>query len=156
REEENPVHNLFLFPNNSNLLRYQLVQRNLTNGFFGSVQPSGSHQRSLQWIATGLADCAAIDSVVLEEELRHSSELAKSLRIIDSIPSPMPPIVASPHLEPHTIAQLQAILLQPDPELQASMNQAKIRSYARVAETDYAPIALAYDAAIAVGYEAIA
>lgn len=138
-----------------NLLRYRLIQRSLTSGFFSTVQQSDSHQRSLQWIATGMADCAAIDSVVLEEELLHSPELAQSLRVIESISSPMPPIVASPRLTANTIEQLQTILLHPDAELQAAMIKARILSYALVTEKDYATIAFAYDAAIKMGYEAI-
>ncbi|HEY9813576.1 MAG TPA: PhnD/SsuA/transferrin family substrate-binding protein, partial [Candidatus Sericytochromatia bacterium] len=55
-----------------NLLRYRLMQGEYSSSFFGKVIPSGFHQRSIQWVVNGLADCSAIDSTVLEEELRNS------------------------------------------------------------------------------------
>jgi len=138
-----------------NLIRYQLIQKSLTNRFFSSVQQSGSHQRSLQWIVSGLADCAVIDSVVLAEELRNLPELAKSIRVIDSMRSPMPPIIVSPRLGANLVEQLQKTLLQPDAELLKAMHQAQVSAFTPVTEEDYAPIALAYDAAIAAGFTTI-
>ena len=71
-----------------NLLRYKLLQQlppDRRTSFFCTVQASGSHQTSLQWIATGLADCAAIDSVVMAAELQQFPELTPALRVIESI-----------------------------------------------------------------------
>jgi phosphonate transport system substrate-binding protein len=138
-----------------NLLRSKLLQLlppDRRRKFFSTVRAAGSHQTSLQWVATGLADCAAIDSVVMAAELRAFPALAQSLRVIESIPSPMPPLVASPRLETGLIQQLQTALLSPDAELQAAMNTAQVRAYTLVQEEDYAPIAQAYDEAIAAGY----
>jgi len=145
-----------------NLLRYRLLQHlhhNLHHkeiSYFSHVQQSGSHQRSLQWIANGLADCAAIDSVVMEAELRQFPELKQSFRVIESMRSPMPPIAVSSRLELNLIAQLQYTLFNPDPDLQAAMAMAQVKRYAKVTAQDYEPIAVTFDAAMHLGYEAIA
>lgn len=145
------------------LLRYRLLQHLQANcldssqyKFFKNVQQSGSHQQSLQWIADGIADCAAIDSVVMEAEIRQVPELALSLRVIDSIPSPMPPIAVGAHLDPDLITQLRNVLLDPDQELQAAMALAQVRNYVQVTASNYEQIAIAYDVAMQYGYEAIA
>ncbi len=141
-----------------NLFRYRLLQQleHRETPYFSHVQQSGSHQRSLQWIANGLADCAAIDSVVMEAELRQSPELRQSFRIIESMRSPMPPIAVSLRLEPSLIAQLQSTLFHPDPDLQVAMAMAQVKRYTKVTAQDYEPIAVTFDAAMALGYEAIA
>jgi phosphonate transport system substrate-binding protein len=143
-----------------NLLRDRLLQHlqpnHLHRKFFSSTQQSGSHQNSLQWVANRLADCAAIDSVVMEAELRQIPELAQSLRIIDSIKSPMPPIAVASCLDSDLMEQLRNVILEPDQELQAAMSLAQVKHYVQVTDIDYEPIAIAYDAAIQAGYEAIA
>jgi phosphonate transport system substrate-binding protein len=65
-------------------------------------------------VISGEADCAAIDSTVLEKEVQDLPELATQLRVIESLRSPMPPIVAARSLGADRIPQLQSALLQPD------------------------------------------
>lgn len=150
-----------------NLLRYRLLQHlyrekifSTSNqekiSYFSNVRQSGSHQRSLQWIANGLADCAAIDSVVMEAELRQFPELGKSLQIVESIRSHIPPITVSSRLDLSLIEQLQSTLFKPDSDLQAAMAIAQVKRYTRVTAQDYEPIAVMFDAAMQSGYEAIA
>jgi phosphonate transport system substrate-binding protein len=133
------------------LLRHRLIEKGYLPNFFENTKASGSHQRSLQWIIQGLADCAAIDSVVLEEEIRQYPQIAEKIRIIESIPSPIPPLVASANLDQEFIQKLQKILLQPDPILQTAMTKAQVHCYTRVTERDYQTIIQSYDSAIAVG-----
>lgn len=139
-----------------NLLRYRLLQHmqpHHLRQFFSDSQQSGSHQRSLQWIASGLADCATIDSVVMEAELRQFPEVRKSLRIIESMRSPMPPIAVSSRLAPSLIEQLQNTLFNPDPDLAAVMTIAQVKRYAKVTGLDYEPIAVTFDAAMQFGQQ---
>ncbi len=139
-----------------NLLRQRLIQAGYPSSFFGKVIPSGSHQSSIKLVAEGLADCSAIDSTVLEQELRNSPELSTSLRIVESIgPCPMPPVVAAKHLGIAFIDKLQSALLQPDTELESAMAQAGIRRYVAVESEVYGAIAIGYDAAVEAGYEII-
>jgi phosphonate transport system substrate-binding protein len=126
-----------------NLMRYQLMQGNYSSRFFAEVMQSGSHQQSIQWVLQQKADCAAIDSVVLEQELRQSS---LNLRVIESIgPTPMPPLVAARHLGEPCLQQLQAALLNPDAELLSHMQQAGIRRFAAVQTCDYQIIHQIYE-----------
>lgn len=78
------------------LLLNRLIEAGKNGSFLGKAIQSGSHQRSIQWVAEGIGDYAAIDSTVLEQELRNYPTIP--LRIIESIESnPMPPIVAAQH-----------------------------------------------------------
>ena len=130
------------------LLRYRLLQEQQPR-FFSHARQSGSHQRSIRWIIEGKADCAAIDSTVLEQELRVCPELAQQLRIIESSsPCPMPPIVVAQPLGENMINQIQSALLQPDTELKAAMAQMNVKRYATVNTQDYEAIAQLYDTVV--------
>lgn len=140
-----------------NLMRHYLMQKRYPTPFFGKVMQSGSHQKSIQWIIEQKADCAAIDSVVLEQELRQfqkrrslagiskrSPELSQ-LRVIESLgPTPMPPIVASHRLKP-ALELLQLALLHPDAKLRSQMQEAGIYRFAAVQTSDYKVIYQIYD-----------
>jgi phosphonate transport system substrate-binding protein len=90
-------------------VRFHLAMLGERSSYFGRVVASGSHQRSLRLILAGKVDAAAIDTTVLEEELRADPDLAHHLRAIATLgPSPMPPWVASLALS----ADLRAVLRQ--------------------------------------------
>jgi phosphonate transport system substrate-binding protein len=138
-----------------NLMRQKLIQSGYLPSFFGKVIASGSHQRSIRWVAEGLADCSAIDSTVLEQELHDYPEL-QQLRVLESVgPCSMPPVVVAQRLGTALIHQIQLALLQPDAELQSVMNQARIQGYRAVEAADYAAIEEMYELAIASGYETL-
>jgi phosphonate transport system substrate-binding protein len=121
-----------------NLPRYRVIQGGYSQGFFAKTIQSGSHQRSIRWVIEGQADCAAIDSVVLEQELRDFPELSKHLRVIESLGSyPMPPLVVSQSLGVSVIEQLQSAILQPDAELKAAMVKVGVKCFAVVKLEDY-------------------
>jgi phosphonate transport system substrate-binding protein len=64
--------------------------------FFGSVQLTRSHDRSVEAVAKGVVDGACVDSMIYDEMLRLRPELRKALRIIDtSPPFGSPPVVAA-------------------------------------------------------------
>ncbi|MCC5636586.1 PhnD/SsuA/transferrin family substrate-binding protein [Nostoc sp. CHAB 5844] len=139
-----------------NLLRHRLVQGQHPKNFFAQTIQSGFHQRSIRWVVEGLADCAGIDSVVLEQELRDFPDLSKHLRVVEVIgPCPMPPLVAAQHLDKLLIQQIQAALLQPDTELQAAMKKVGVKRFAAVDWSEYEAIATIYNTAIHAGYEVI-
>jgi phosphonate transport system substrate-binding protein len=140
-----------------NLVRQRLIQAGYPSNFFGRVIPSGSHQRSIKLVVDGQADCSAIDSTVLEQELRDLPQLSHHLRVIDSIgPCPMPPVVAAQHLGSALMGTIQSALCQPDKELHAAMKRSHIQHYVAVQSQDYEPLAILYDTAVEAGYEAIA
>lgn len=136
------------------LLRHRLMQDQYPSAFFSQVLQSGSHQQSIRWVAAGKADCAAIDSIVLEQELRQDPQLVQQLRVIASIgPSPIPPIVVAQRLGRAWIDRLQTALLQPDPELQSQMHRAGVQRFVAVQSADYAVLAQMYDRTVQSGYE---
>lgn len=139
-----------------NLLRQRLLQDNYPSQFFGTAIPSGSHQRSIRLVIEGVADCSAIDSTVLEQELRDFPELSHHLRVIDSIgPCPMPPVVVAQRLGAELIQRLQSALLHPDSELNAAMKRSQIQHYATIKSEEYARLGDLYNNAIQAGYEVI-
>lgn len=136
-----------------NLVRQRLIQSNYPHNFFAKIIQSGSHQNSIRWVVEGLADCAAIDSTVLEQELRDFPQLSDRLRVIETIgPCPMPPVVAAQHLGSEFIESLQKALCEPDRELQAVMKRSHIQGYVTVQSQDYNAIASIYDTAVNAGY----
>jgi phosphonate transport system substrate-binding protein len=139
-----------------NLVRQRLIQAGYPSRFFGNVISSGSHQQSIRLVIEGLADCAAIDSTVLEQELFDFPELSHHLRVIDSIGSCLvPPVVVAQHLGKAFIDSLQSALIQPDTELQSAMKRSQIQRYVPVKSEDYAHLGRMYDAALQRGYERI-
>jgi phosphonate transport system substrate-binding protein len=139
-----------------NMLRQRLIQAGHPSEFFAQAIESGSHQSSMRLVAEKLADCAAIDSTVLEQELRDRPQLANHLRVIESIgPYPMPPVVAAQRLGSELINLLQSALCQPDAQLQSAMERSHIRRYVAVQSEDYALLSTLYDAAVKAGYEII-
>lgn len=129
-----------------NLLLHRLIAEGKTSNFLGKAIQSGSHQRSIQLVFEGSVDCAAIDSTVLEQELRNLPILANNLRVIESIgPCPMPPIVVAQHLGATLIESVQLALLNPDTQLLSLMDEAQIQRYVSVQSEDYQAIANIYD-----------
>lgn len=70
------------------------------------------HARSVQAVAEGLVDGAAVDSYVRETLLRYEPALAEATRVIQRSPwFGFPPIVAGPALEAEQRSALRATLL---------------------------------------------
>ncbi|MCM0594326.1 MAG: PhnD/SsuA/transferrin family substrate-binding protein [Gloeotrichia echinulata IR180] len=121
-----------------NLLCHRLTQETSGQNFFSKMLQSGSHQRSIRCVVEGLADCAAIDSVVLEQELKDFPELSQHLRVVEVLgPSPMPPLVVAQHLGISLIGEMQLALLQPDAQMLRVMKQFGVRRFSPVKLADY-------------------
>jgi phosphonate transport system substrate-binding protein len=126
-----------------NITRYTLAVRGETGGFFGRSIASGSHERSLQLVLDGSVDASAIDSTVLEQELRVHPEHGQWLRVIETLgPSPIPPLVASRALPHERRAAVRGALLEMHrdaggSEVLASWGLARL---VPVADADYDPI----------------
>jgi phosphonate transport system substrate-binding protein len=80
--------------------------------YFGEVVESGFHRRSMQLVADGEVDAAAIDCQVLAMEQRDDPGLALRLRVVATLgPAPSQPVVVRSTLEAGAKAQLQNRLL---------------------------------------------
>ena len=90
-----------------------VLQRVGSWNYFGEVVETGFHRRSLRLVAAGEVDAAAIDSQVLAMELRHDPNLARSLRVIETLgPSPSQPVVVRRGLDTEVKATIQSRLLE--------------------------------------------
>lgn len=71
-----------------------------------------SHDDAIRAVADGLADGAAVDSLVYEFALERDPSLAQRIKVIHrSPPFGIPPVVVSPEIRPQLRARLQEILL---------------------------------------------
>lgn len=123
-----------------NLIRYYLADQGECGNFFREVVESGSHQNSLSLLLAGRIDATAIDSTVLELELRSRPNLRQSIRIIETLgPSPIPPCVAAAIVPQEAVLAIQQALFmmhsdREGTELLASLSLAR---FAQVCDSDY-------------------
>jgi phosphonate transport system substrate-binding protein len=125
------------------LTRCTLATRGERAGFFGQVIASGAHLRSLELLLDGAIDATAIDSTVLDQELRRRPGLTDQVRIIETLgPSPIPPLVVSRALEASVREAIRSAVLSmhTDGEGGAILASAAIKQFVTVSEADYEPI----------------
>ncbi len=94
-----------------NLLK-KLAEMGEDGSFFGRVYCSESHLNSMELVACGEIDAAAIDSNVLRIKLQSTPKLRERLRVIESWgPFPIQPVVLRSGLHPELRDRLRAALL---------------------------------------------
>jgi len=123
-----------------NIVRYRLARLNEHETYFSHVTLTGANQRTLRMIATGQLDASAIDSMVLETELRRNPVLGRSLRVVETWgPSPAPPWVVSRRLPSSIRRKLRAVLLTMHREVarQKLLRQARMTRFGRMQDADY-------------------
>jgi phosphonate transport system substrate-binding protein len=92
---------------------YYLARLGETHNYFRHVIEAGWHERSIRLVAAGTVDAAAIDSQVLAVALRDHPELARKLRVIDTLgPSTIQPVVAAARLPEALKMQLRTLLVE--------------------------------------------
>ncbi len=87
--------------------------------FFSEHVITGAHDKSVEAVAEGQVDGAAVDSLVYEMMLRKNPSLKAKVRLIStSPPFGMPPLVVHPRIDPKLKASLRETLLKMhlDPE----------------------------------------
>ena len=78
------------------VVRHYLAARGHTHDYFGRWVEAGAHQAALRMIVSGEVAAAAIDSTVLDAEVRRDPGLARKVKIVETLgPSPAPPWVVS-------------------------------------------------------------
>lgn len=136
--------------------RADLVRLGETNGFFGRVIEAGYHQRAIRLVASGEVDASAIDSQVLEIELREHPGLAERLKVIDALgPSTIQPVVAARRLPQSLRLALRAAILttSEDPAARETLAAGFVKRFDPVADGDYDDIRAMMSAAEAAGLE---
>jgi phosphonate transport system substrate-binding protein len=110
-------------------------------------------------ILDGTADCAAIDSTVLERQRQLTPEIGTRLRSVAALgPTPMPPLVVSSLLGNHAVESCREALLtaHKDAALRDVLAKAGIRRLAAVCLAHYEPLQQMHAAAINTGRAVIA
>jgi phosphonate transport system substrate-binding protein len=92
--------------------------------FFGPITFTHSHDRSIEAVAKGVVDGAAVDSLIYDDVVRSSPEIRSATRVLHrSPPYGIAPVVASTRLTPERRSALRDALLQlhEDPEARAAL-----------------------------------
>ena len=80
--------------------------------FFQRTFYTYSHDDAIRAVVNGVADGAAVDSLVYEHAIAREPELAEKVRVIHQSPSfGIPPVVVGPHVRPQQRARLLDTLL---------------------------------------------
>ena len=122
------------------VVRWHLSRLGEVDAFFGRVVEAGFHDAAMRLVAGGAVDAAAIDSHVLAMARRDEPELARDLRVIESIgPSPIQPVVASARLPDRLIDSVRAALvaLARDPAASPWLGRGLLARFVPVTDADY-------------------
>jgi phosphonate transport system substrate-binding protein len=108
--------------------------------FFARTFFTYNHDDAIRAVATGLADGAAVDSLVYEYALERDPSLATQLHVIHrSPPFGIPPVVVGPKTQPQLRALLSEILLgmDQDPVGQQVLQHLGVDAFVRVDDDVY-------------------
>jgi phosphate/phosphite/phosphonate ABC transporter binding protein len=108
--------------------------------FFSRTFFTYSHDDAIKAVATGLADGASVDSLVLDFALKRDPSLQTHIRVIHiSPPFGMPPVVVSPAIRPTLRAQLADTLLNMDQDAEgkAALQTLDYERFVVVSQEDY-------------------
>ncbi len=96
-----------------NFPKYLVKQLGSTaESFFSRTFFTYSHDDAIRAVASGLADGAAVDSLVYEYALQREPDLAQHTKIIyRSEPFGIPPVVVGPQARPQIVAQVRDLLI---------------------------------------------
>lgn len=119
-----------------------LVQRlgSTPDVFFARTFFTYSHDEAIRAVASGVADGAAVDSLVFGFEAARDKSLKDKVRIIHTSPDfGIPPVVVSPFTRPQVKAELQALLLgmADDPAAQDALSAVGIDRFVAIDDSAY-------------------
>ena len=108
--------------------------------FFSRTFFTYSHDEAIRAVASGLADSAAVDSMVYEYTLTSDPSLAEKVKVIQRSPDfGIPPVVVSPLIRPQVRAELQTLLLDmaSDPEAKAALSSIGVERFVTIEDSAY-------------------
>ncbi len=108
--------------------------------FFARTFFTYSHDEAIRAVASGIADGAAVDSLVFEFGLDRDPSLRDKVRVIHTSPDfGIPPVVVSPFTRPQVKAELQALLLgmADDPAAQKALTAIEIDRFVLIDDSAY-------------------
>jgi phosphonate transport system substrate-binding protein len=108
--------------------------------FFARTFYTYSHDDAIRAVAGGVADGAAVDSLVYEHAIAREPELTEQVRVIHRSPAfGIPPVVVGTHVRPQHRAELLDILLAmpDDPAGRAALAAAGIDRFTTIDDAAY-------------------
>lgn len=108
--------------------------------FFGRTFFTYSHDKAISAVARGVADGAAVDSLVYDAAILQDPDLALQTRIIHrSDPFGIPPVVVNPDTRPQIKAELQSLLLNlaNTPDGLAALQMLGFERFVTIQDSDY-------------------
>ena len=108
--------------------------------FFARTFFTYSHDEAIRAVANGLADGAAVDSLVFASAVTRDPSLKDKVRVIHTSPDfGIPPVVVSPFIRPQVKAELQALLLgmEDDPAAQEALSIVGIEHFVLIEDSAY-------------------
>jgi phosphonate transport system substrate-binding protein len=133
-----------------NITRYMLAKKDLNGDFFSTRVAAGSHERALKLLLRGSISASAIDSTVLETELRNRPDIASEIRVLESWgPSPIPPWVIHRSVDKKMVAALRNEMLSmaANDEGRGILEAGGVSKFVSVTDADYQTIREMYKAA---------
>jgi ABC-type phosphate/phosphonate transport system substrate-binding protein len=121
-------------------LRLTLAPFAESGRFLSETIETGSHLASMEAVAAGVADCAAIDAVVWALARRHRPQLARALRVLAwTTPAPALPFVTAIRRDDREVAAMREALAEvfADPELSATCTALLLKGAEPAADTVY-------------------
>ncbi len=111
--------------------------------FFGRTFYTYSHDNAIQAVNDGIADAAAVDSLVFDQAVQSYPELSKRVKIIDrSLTVGSPPVVVNTALDRSRKENLRSLLLAMplDPDGEKALSALHYDRFAIADEKDYEPL----------------
>jgi phosphonate transport system substrate-binding protein len=108
--------------------------------FFARTFFTYSHDEAIRAVASGLADGAAVDSLVFQFAVTRDPSLKDKVRVIHASPDfGIPPVVVSPFTRPQIRAELQTLLLQManDPAAQEALSVIGVERFVLIEDSAY-------------------
>jgi phosphonate transport system substrate-binding protein len=152
------VYNDELSNSGYNMPRFRLLQLGLTQGFFGKVLRSGSHEESIRMVAEGEADASFVDSLVLDFDREKGFGHAHQVRVLESVgPAGICPLAASAKMPEELRVRLQRELasMHEDPEGRRILDEALLERFTIVDDRNYDDIRAMKEAADKAGFTEI-
>ncbi len=120
---------------------YYLAKQNETPGhFFSKTFFTHSHDNSIRAVKSGIADGAAVDSLIFEFIKAESPDMTKSVKVIEkSPPYGIPPVVVHPMVDSETKEKLRSLFLtiHENPEGKKYLNNLHIDRFERGDDSYY-------------------
>jgi phosphonate transport system substrate-binding protein len=137
------------------ITRYHLVTLGETDGFFGEVVEAGFHHEAVAMVARAEVDGSAVDSQVLEIELRDRPGLADRVRVVESLgPSTIQPVAVSRRVPDDLREAVRDVLvtMAEDPRGRDRLAAGLIERFVPVGPASYDDIRMMLDACERAGY----